>query len=929
MGRNGGRVLSSSVRVSPEILGREDELAQLQGFFADAAQGPAAFVLEGDAGAGKTTLWLAGVEMARERGLHVLTARPAEAERELANVVLGDLFAESLGGILPELPAPRRRALEAALLLEGGDGGAAGPRELGVAVQTALRLLARIEPLVLAVDDCQWLDASSASTLAFALRRTGDAPLLLLLARRTEAPTSRVEDGLHVVSVTTLRVAPLTLGAVQALVRSRLGRSFARPLLVRVHEVSGGNPFYALELARALDARAAVAESGAPLPMPESLESLVGDRIRALAEPTRAALLVLAALGRATRSEAEEAGIALADVAPAIDAQVIEIAGEELRFTHPLLASAVYVLATDRERRGVHRRLARVALDPVSRARHLAIVVEEPDAEAAATLEAAAGVARARGAAAAAAELGEAAARASLPDERADARRRTARAARDHLAAGGVDRALAVGRELLNASASGDERAEALVLLAEFEELAGDMSRNASHLREALLAAGDAPRLRALAHQRLAVALWLTGSIGEAEEHGREALRRAEEVSDDGLMSSALGALAIVRFALGEPDSYALAQRAYDLTARLDDDAAGGAATALGHVLAWSGRIDEARRIFTDDLRSVADRDERRAAEVRWYLSLVEARAGRLELAREYAEHARAFQLEYSPPEVADDPGVAVQVANTAAHQGDHELARELAERGVAFADAHGELSTARFLVALLGMLDHWSGNPAAAVERFDALERARRAAGRSHATSLHVADHVEALLALGRLTDAAAVLEDWEAQARKLRHLWAGPQVVRSRGLLAAARGEVEEALGLLEEAVSRHESIGDPFGRARALLALGVTRRRARQKRGAREAIEAAVAGFDEIGAAGWAETARAELGSIGGRTRAEGLTPAERRVAVLAAEGRTNREVAAALSLGERTVETHLSHVYAKLGLRSRTELARVLR
>ncbi len=124
------------------------------------------------------------------------------------------------------------------------------------------------------------------------------------------------------------------------------------------------------------------------------------------------------------------------------------------------------------------------------------------------------------------------------------------------------------------------------------------------------------------------------------------------------------------------------------------------------------------------------------------------------------------------------------------------------------------------------------------------------------------------------------------------------------------------------------RHEEVGDPFGRSRALLLLGATRRRARQKRSAREAIEAALAGFEAIGASGWAERARGELGSIGGRARANGLTPAEQRVAALVAEGRTNREVAAALFLGERTVETHLSHVYAKLGIRSRTELARTL-
>ena len=135
--------------------------------------------------------------------------------------------------------------------------------------------------------------------------------------------------------------------------------------------------------------------------------------------------------------------------------------------------------------------------------------------------------------------------------------------------------------------------------------------------------------------------------------------------------------------------------------------------------------------------------------------------------------------------------------------------------------------------------------------------------------------------------------------------------------------------ALDLLAQAVVEHEAVGDPFGRARALLALGIVRRRGRQKRPAREAIEAALEAFETIGASGWAAKARAELGRISGRTRAEGLTAAERRVAALVAEGRTNREVAAALFLGERTVASHLNHIYAKLGVRSRTELALRLR
>jgi DNA-binding CsgD family transcriptional regulator len=191
------------------------------------------------------------------------------------------------------------------------------------------------------------------------------------------------------------------------------------------------------------------------------------------------------------------------------------------------------------------------------------------------------------------------------------------------------------------------------------------------------------------------------------------------------------------------------------------------------------------------------------------------------------------------------------------------------------------------------------------------------------------IGDHVEALLALGGLDDAVRILDEWEGDARRLGRDRVLAHVTRCRGVVAAARGDVAAAASLLEDAVAQHENVGDAFGRARALLALGVVRRRERQKRAAREAIEAALTGFEQLGAATWIEKARGELGRIGGRTREEGLTTAERRVAALVAEGRTNREVAAALFLGERTVETHLTHVYAKLGVRSRAELARTFR
>jgi len=186
---------------------------------------------------------------------------------------------------------------------------------------------------------------------------------------------------------------------------------------------------------------------------------------------------------------------------------------------------------------------------------------------------------------------------------------------------------------------------------------------------------------------------------------------------------------------------------------------------------------------------------------------------------------------------------------------------------------------------------------------------------------------YVEALLELGRIGDAVHVLDVWEADGAALGLPRIVAQVTLCRGLIATADGRVDDAGALLERAVVELEQVGDRFGRARALLALGVVRRRQRQRGAARSTLAEAVTAFAELGAAIWTERAQAELGRIGGLTREPGLTAAEHRVAALVAQGRTNREVAAALFLGERTVETHLTHLYAKLDVRSRAQLARV--
>jgi DNA-binding CsgD family transcriptional regulator len=382
--------------------------------------------------------------------------------------------------------------------------------------------------------------------------------------------------------------------------------------------------------------------------------------------------------------------------------------------------------------------------------------------------------------------------------------------------------------------------------------------------------------------------------------------------------------LAQLRFDAGTPDAVDLATHAYDFANAAGDPVHVKEATlALAHVLVWSCDIERARLLLEAEYRASSERDEHRSAEARWYLSFVELRAGRWSLASEYADHARRVVMQYE----SELPQPLLPVSLIAVHRGEAERACQLSQDAVALAEERGLLVPLH--VSISGLAALWAGEPAKAVPWFARAEETADAAGIGEPNMRSwTPDHVEALLELGQIDAAAELLDEWETRAATVGRDWALAEARRCRGLASAAAGDVECAIQLLEEAVVEHEGVGDPFGMARALLALGVVRRRARQKRPAREAIEAALQSFETLGAAGWAKKARSELGRIGGRSRAEGLTAAEQRVAALVVEGRTNREVAAALFLAEPTVASHLSRVYTKLGVRSRTELARKL-
>ncbi|MGH3071555.1 MAG: ATP-binding protein [Gaiellaceae bacterium] len=904
-----------------EVVGREEELSSLYAFLDRRVGSPVALALEGEAGIGKSTLWRAAVDETLRRGTRVLSARPAESERALAHAGLGDLLGDVLDDVLPALTPPRRRALEVALLVEDAAVGRVDSRALGVAVHSALETLAE-DGVVLAIDDLQWLDASSTGALAFALRRLPDARIAVLWTRRLGEHNqgAALDDALDPRLVERVVVGPLSIGATHRILRELLARPVPRPTLVKVHEAAAGNPLYALELARALGNEDPDRDPTRPLPVPERLDELLSARLAGFRGATREALVLASADARLSPAHLLAAGIDADALAPALDGRVVELAREAVRFTHPLLASVLYQSLPVAERRAAHRTLADIVSDPLVRARHLALSTDAQDADLAATLERAAAIADGIGAPVAAAELGEHAIRLTPAVDRAGLARRIAATTRAHCATGEVERARALSEELLGRAARGAERAEALALVAEVE---GDLIGRAIELRrEALDEPGAPAALSAALHQKLSLSVRFREGLEPAEAHARAAVELAAKIGDDGLQATALAGLALVRLNGGEEGALALATQAAELAASAEEERRTETDAIVAHVLVWSGELERARELLEHRYVDWSERDERKAAYALWYLAVVELRLGRLELADAYAAESRQLAAPYARTG-EESPTSLFPSALIAAHRGDLVRARQFAEEMVRLAELHETRLCG--VHATLGTVDLWSGDADAAAERFAAAEQVPNPADDGEPTmQWWRAEQAEALLELGRADDAEARIEAWEESARRLDRAWPLAEAARCRGLIAAARGDVDRAIALLEEAAE----LSSGFGRGRALLALGIVRRRARQKRPARDAIEAARAAFEELGAAGWAKRARDELGAIAGRRRVEGLTPSERRVADLVAKGRTNAEVAASLFLAERTVASHLTHVYAKLGVRSRTELARKL-
>ena len=898
------------------VVGRESELAVLDEFVEDSSRHT--LLLIGEPGIGKTTLWDAGVDAAREQGRRVLSARPSGAEAQASFATLTDLLDSVDSAELAALPTPQLRALEVAVLRAEPARAPPEPHTIAVGLLSALRSLAAREPLLIAVDDVQWLDPPSADALTFAARRLGVHEVGFLLATRPGDP-SALERALERTGLERLEVAPLSLGAMRRLLSERLGLVVPRHVLRSVFDSSSGNPLFALELGRGL-VEHGLPETGEDIPVPDAVEDLLGIHVARLPRPTRRLLLAVALSADPRVSEVEAFADPVA-VEDAIEAGVLVLDRDRVRPSHPLLAAAARKRSRAKERRELHLELAGAVADGELRARHLALATQHPDAELADTVAAAAAAASVRGAVQDAVSLAEHALRLTPRGtvERSD----RVLALADHLdVAGELQRLSDLLLSELGSLPGGAARVRAQLLL--FECAAG-VTEGLEWLEQALVESRGDPALRAhvLAKMSIYATTVQLARIREAESWALEALSQSHRAGPD-VERLALTALAWARYLAGRPID--------DLTTRFHaaSDAAFHIAdspdrTAACRLIA-RGEVTAARTSLTGLLRLAEERGEPWSVVVlRRHLCELELRAG------EWGTASRLLdEWDESPDRELMGSGSYQRLrAQVAVGLGVPDEAKRWAAAAVASAEAADEPLHLLAAVRVRGSAELVAREPAHAVESLGAIwEHMQREGVEDPGQFVLPPDLVEALLEVGDHAGALAVTDRLRELAERHEHPWGLATAMRCDALIRlAAQTYDEEAAVALGQAADAYGELGLRFDRARSLLALGRAQRRLKKWGAARRTLEQAAVAFEELGSTGWLETARSELARVGARRPVPSgeLTKAERRVVELAAEGRTNKEIASTLFVTVPTVEGHLSRAYAKLGVRSRGQLA----
>jgi DNA-binding NarL/FixJ family response regulator len=869
-------------------------------------------VLRGEAGIGKTSLLEYAVGQAE--GFRVLRTLGVESEAEIAFAGLQQLLLPVLHA-LAGLKRHQARALGTALAIEEGP----APERLAVSAATLSLLAGAAEerPLLCVVDDAHWLDHASAETLTFVARRVHSERAVMLFAAREPERAAFSAAGMPELRVEGL--APVAARALLAECAPDLAERTAEQLV----ELTGGNPLALVELPRGLSRPLRVGRSPLrePLPVGAQIERAFLERANALSPEARRALLLVACgdpgdvgalwdaleaqgLDGEAVAEAERAGLLVA---------------ERLAFCHPLARSAAYQLARPADRRAAHAALAEATAEPDRRAWHLAAAADRPDERVAAALEDAATAARRRGGVAAEAKALERAA------------------------------------EL---TADVGIRARRLLKAAFAAEAAGWMEHAETMLSDAAKMTAD-PELRARAIARRSYLLADRGEFDRAYALAVDEAERAAPSEAAHVLSG--GAFMAVMHSLDIPASVAIAERAWELAgAAADADLplcegrsralilAGRTEEALTLVRSSIDRVDAGTVVAIDfgtDLFYLEDYtrasevlgrvvESAREAEASGTLSYALDQLARLET--RVANLTRAYSLELESLQLTEPLGNDVAFAASLAWLGLVEAmlgraeTRAHSERALLIAESVQDDFNIVRARAALGLDALGRGDAGAALEWLEPAVAKAEDGGVGNPNFFRLdADLIEALARLGRNEHAKQHLARLEVQARSTGSRWGRAVAARCRAFLSSD-AQVQETF---ETALELHEGDPSAFERARTELCYGERLRRTRQRKLAREQLRSALGTFERLEAVPWAERARIELRATGEHvyrrdpTAAERLTPQEFQIALLVAEGLTNRDVAARLFLSPKTVEFHLSGVFRKLAVRSRGELIRL--
>ena len=884
--------------------------------------------MHGEAGSGKTTLLRAVI--AESEGFTILTAEGVESESDLPYSGLAELLAP-IQELRDRIPVPQRQALERALALT--EGSVRDRFAVGAATVSLLAAAAERAPVLCAIDDAHWVDLASLEALRFAARRLEAIGVVIVFVAWGDD-----EPAVDVAGLETLRIGPLPTAAAQEIVSRTAAGLIDTALVEQIVATAGGNALALVEATASLASGRLGGGAVEPLPPGRSAQDLFAERIATLPDQARLALVVMAAAGddwiELAGAALSRLGLERADLEPAEELRLVEIENGRLAFRHPLVRSAAYHNATPPTRRRAHGAVA-AALPPGDPRLpwHLAAAAAAPDEDVAAAMEKTATTARHRGGYFTAARAHKRAADLS-PDPEKRARRLLA-AAEDAQLLGRTEQASDMLDEATRLTEAPGIQSSSRALRADLELRQG----HPPLAREILRAEAGRPGAEAvqagLLMTKSAFAAMFAGDVGGWRADAERAHTLLTEAGTP--LARLAGAFCgVAGIAGGDP-------RAPDqlLTGSIEPAALGDllrseeapvAGTVEMYTLvaqAWIW-LEEWQRACA--LLDALIETLRELAAVTLLVFPLSARAGldyrlgRWDTA--LAGASEAIELALETNQAATLTGALGIRAVILGSRGDADGCRDDAGRGLELSQRIGSPLTTTWARQGLGRLAFVNGDMEEAIEQLSLAQTGCEGAGIVEPGALtFVPDLAEALIRSGRAPDAAEAIRQYEARAAASGRRLASATAARVRGLLAADDGFDEP----FRQALALNAGLPAPFELARTLLVYGERLRRARRLTEGRAPLREALSLFEQLGAGAWARRARTELRATGAAVPTEtpavfaALTAHEVQVAQLVAEGRTNREIAAALFIAPKTVEHHLSRVFRKLGIRRRAELA----